>query len=113
VLGAQGGERGLDGVVEVSAMTWSAGWDAEPGEAFTRRSIKDSAARVGEYSGLRKPIATVFAGPMVGPGTYATRIDHYSILRTIQDMYGLAALGHSAETTAITGVWRTTAAPTS
>jgi hypothetical protein len=59
------------------------------------------------------PIATVFAGPMVAPGTYATRIDHYSILRTIQDMYGLAALGHSADTTAITGVWRTPPAPTS
>jgi hypothetical protein len=50
---------------------------------------------------------------MVAPGTYATRIDHYSILRTIQDMYGLAALGHSAEATAITGVWRSTPAPTS
>ena len=59
------------------------------------------------------PIATVFAGPMVAPGTYAIRIDHYSILRTIQDMYGLAALGHSAEATAITGVWRSTPASTS
>jgi len=59
------------------------------------------------------PIATVFAGPMIAPGAYATRIDHYSILRTIQDMYGLAALGHSADATAITGVWRTTPAPTS
>jgi hypothetical protein len=59
------------------------------------------------------PIATVLAGPMVAPGTYATRIDHYSILRTVQDMYGLAALGHSAETTAITGVWRSISAPTS
>jgi hypothetical protein len=59
------------------------------------------------------PIATVFAGPMIAPGAYATRIDHYSILRTIQDMYGLAALGHSAEATAITGVWRSTPAPTS
>ena len=35
------------------------------------------------------------------------RIDHYSLLRTIEDMYGLTPLGASADRTAITGVWRT------
>ncbi|NMI01012.1 acid phosphatase [Pseudonocardia sp. K10HN5] len=54
-------------------------------------------------------IATVLAGPMVEPGSYTERIDHYSILRTIQDMYGLAPLGHSADAAPITGIWNRTA----
>ena len=37
------------------------------------------------------PIATVLAGPMVAPGDDAGRIDHYTVLRTIEDMYGLDA----------------------
>ncbi len=31
------------------------------------------------------PIATILAGPMITPGDYADRIDHYSLLRTIED----------------------------
>lgn len=50
-------------------------------------------------------IPTVFAGPMVRPGDVANRIDHYSILRTIEDMYGLAPLGAAAASPAITGIW--------
>jgi hypothetical protein len=53
------------------------------------------------------PIATVLAGPMVAPGSYPGRIDHYSVLRTIEDMYGLAPLGKSADAAPITGIWRT------
>ena len=34
---------------------------------------------------------------MVTPGRYPGRIDHYSLLRTIEDMYGLSPLGASAE----------------
>jgi hypothetical protein len=30
---------------------------------------------------------------MVRPGAYRQLIDHYNVLRTIEDMYGLAALG--------------------
>ena len=43
------------------------------------------------------PIATVLAGPMVTPGAYPGRINHYTLLRTIEDMYGLAPLGASAD----------------
>jgi acid phosphatase len=53
------------------------------------------------------PIATILAGPMVAPGVYPGRIDHYSLLRTIEDMYGLAQLGKSADAAPITAVWRT------
>jgi phosphatidylinositol-3-phosphatase len=53
------------------------------------------------------PIATVLAGPMVAPGRYPGRIDHYSLLRTIEDMYGLSPLGASVDRNPITGIWRT------
>ncbi len=53
------------------------------------------------------PIATILAGPMVTPGNYPGRIDHYALLRTIEDMYGLTPLGASADAAPITGVWRT------
>lgn len=51
-------------------------------------------------------IPTLFVGPMVRPGEIADRIDHYSILRTIEDMYQLAPIGDSATTAPITGLWR-------
>jgi hypothetical protein len=50
-------------------------------------------------------IATIFVGPMVKPGKYSETINHYNILRTIEDMYGLAHLGSSAGAKAITDVW--------
>jgi len=51
-------------------------------------------------------IATLFVGPMVRPGRYAVRIDHYSVLRTLTEMYGLPALGDSASSDPVTQVWR-------
>jgi phosphatidylinositol-3-phosphatase len=51
-------------------------------------------------------IATIFIGPMVKPGKYSERINHYNVLRTIEDMYGLAHLGNSASATPITYVWQ-------
>jgi phosphatidylinositol-3-phosphatase len=50
-------------------------------------------------------IATILAGPMVRPGEYDQRIDHYSLLRTMEEMYGLAPLGAAADRAPITGVW--------
>lgn len=51
-------------------------------------------------------IATVLVGPMVAPGASAQRIDHYSLLRTLEDMYGLSPLGAAAHATPLRGVWR-------
>ncbi len=65
-----------------------------------------------ETSTSGNPIPTIFAGPMVRPGEVTTRVDHYTMLRTIEDMYGLKALGASADAAPITGIWRTpTSAP--
>ena len=51
-------------------------------------------------------IATIFVGSMVKPGRYGERIDHYSVLRTLEAMYGLPYAGHSAAAETITDVWR-------
>ena len=52
-------------------------------------------------------VATLLVGPMVkAGGTSAQRIDHYSVLRTMLDFYGLPALGESRDVEAIQGVWK-------
>ncbi|MEW9532127.1 alkaline phosphatase family protein [Microbispora sp. NPDC049125] len=58
-----------------------------------------------DYRGDNR-IPTVLVGGRVRPGTYRQRIDHYTILRTIEEMYGLAPLGNAAKRHPLTGVWR-------
>lgn len=59
-----------------------------------------------EDSGSRgNHIATVVAGAGVRVGTSDQRIDHYNMLRTIEDMYGLPPLGAAATAAPITGIW--------
>jgi hypothetical protein len=50
-------------------------------------------------------IATIIAGAGVKPGQYAPRLDHYYLLRTLQAMWGLAPLGHSAQRVPLQGLW--------
>jgi hypothetical protein len=51
------------------------------------------------------PIATFFVGPMVRPGNTKQEIDHYSLLRTIEQMYGLTPLGEAADRQPATDIW--------
>lgn len=51
-------------------------------------------------------IPTIMVGPMVRPGQVNQRIDHYNVLRTLEDMYGVPALGHAASAHPITA-WQT------
>jgi acid phosphatase len=50
-------------------------------------------------------VATLFVGAHVTPGDYSEHITHYSVLRTIEDMYGVTHLGSAASATTITDVW--------
>jgi phosphatidylinositol-3-phosphatase len=50
-------------------------------------------------------IPTVLVGPMVRPGDTQTRADHYTVLRTLEDAYGLPPLGAAASTPALTDIW--------
>lgn len=52
-------------------------------------------------------IPTIIYGDHVKPGRYKDEINHYSILRTIQAMYGLPPLARSADELPITEIWRT------
>ena len=56
-------------------------------------------------------IPTFLVGPMVRPGPSDQRVDHYSLLRTLEDMYGLAPLGRAADAQPISGVWTGPAGP--
>src|SRR5438045_9014461 len=54
-------------------------------------------------------IATIFSGPMVAAAQYSNHIDHYNILRTIEDMYGLPHAGNASSP--ITNCWKALARP--
>ena len=48
-------------------------------------------------------IATIFYGAAVRPGTYDAAINHYSVLSTIREIYGLPKTGQAASTSPIDG----------
>jgi hypothetical protein len=51
-------------------------------------------------------IPTFFVGPMVKPGSYNQPVDHFSVLRTLEDLYGLPHAGQSANAIPITSIWQ-------
>jgi hypothetical protein len=53
-----------------------------------------------------KNIPTIVIGQPVKPGNYSATLNHYNLLRTIEDMYGLSHLGNAASAAPITGVWK-------
>lgn len=50
-------------------------------------------------------IATMFVGAMVKPGKSMQRINHYTLLRMLSEMFALPYLGESAEQKSISDVW--------
>ena len=50
-------------------------------------------------------IATIVVGDGVKPGRYARRVDHYDVLRTLADFYGVPAPGDAAHARPLTGIW--------
>ncbi len=55
-------------------------------------------------------ITTMFVGPMVKKGQYANTINHYNVLRTLEDMYGLPYAGSAASASPVTNCWTTSPA---
>ncbi len=51
-------------------------------------------------------IPTIFVGPMVKQGQFTETINHFNILRTLEDMYGLTKVGGAATATTISDVWK-------
>lgn len=56
-------------------------------------------------SSMTNQIPTIFYGAGVKTGRYSERINHYNVLRTIEDMYGLPYAGAASSATPITDVW--------
>jgi hypothetical protein len=56
-------------------------------------------------NGSGNRIPTVFVGDSVQAGDYSERINHYNVLRTLEDAYGLPHAGASANATPITDIW--------
>ena len=50
-------------------------------------------------------IPTIITGAGVKTGNYGENINHYSVLRTIEDAYGLPHAGAAAGATPITDIW--------
>lgn len=46
--------------------------------------------------GTVNPIPTIIIGDHIRSGRYAQKINHYTVLRTIEEVYGLPALGYAA-----------------
>ena len=63
--------------------------------------------RRGDPSSVGGRVPMLVLGPMVRPGSRLDRRrTHYSLLRTIEDAWGLAHLGKAATARPITGIWR-------
>jgi phosphatidylinositol-3-phosphatase len=58
--------------------------------------------------GPRNQIPTVIYGGHVQPGNYAEQINHYSVLSTLEQMYGLPKTGYAAGAAPITTIWAAT-----
>ena len=59
----------------------------------------------GSQAPAETPIATIMAGAHVRAGVSDQPITHYSILRTIEDIYGLQPIGEDSSAAAVAGIW--------
>ena len=78
-------------------------WDEDEDE-YTPIKDATGATVAKRYINL---IPTIIVGAGVIPGNYSERIDHYAVLRTIEDFYGLTPLArHDAAATPIIDAFR-------
>jgi hypothetical protein len=77
------------------------------GDAFLRRTVPGLLRALGSRGVLfitfdegtsNQPVVTIAAGDGAKPGRYATPFDHYSLLRTIEEHFGVAPLTGQAST---------------
>jgi Phosphoesterase family len=55
--------------------------------------------------GRVKPIFTIIVGANVRPGAYGERLNHYTLLRTIEEAYGLPPIGHAKGVRPLSKIW--------
>jgi hypothetical protein len=86
------------------------GWLRANLDGFVRWSVTHNSLLVvtfdeAEDASTTNGIPLSLTGPMIRPGSYPEPVDHYRLLRTLEAMYGLPALGQAADTTPIADVW--------
>jgi acid phosphatase len=91
--------------------------DVATGDSWARENLSDYATWALQHDSLLvvtfdededtedNHIPTFLVGQMIAPGLSDQRIDHYNLLRTMEDMYGLAPLGQAADAEPLTGIW--------
>ena len=55
--------------------------------------------------GRVKPIFTILVGEGIRPGRYGERMNHYTLLRTIEAAYGLPPLGRAKTASPLSTIW--------
>ena len=55
--------------------------------------------------GRVKPIFTIIVGAKVRPGVYGEQLNHYKLLRTIEEAYGLPPLSRAKAARPLSTIW--------
>ncbi len=85
------------------------------GDAFLRRTVPGLLRGLGPRGALfitfdegttNNRVVTIAAGDGVRPGTYAGPYTHYSLLRTIEERFGLPLLGRSASAASMRAMFK-------
>lgn len=94
-----------DGTIAQADQWLQTNLDAYAQWATTHNSILIVTWDEDDFAGTNH-IATFMTGARVKPGVYTDHYDHYSLLRTIEDLYGITThAGHATTATAIDGCW--------
>jgi hypothetical protein len=80
--------------------------------ATTHNSLLIVTYDEGDIGDTTNHIPTIFYGAEVRRGQYSNQINHYNVLRTIEDVYKLPALANAASAATIDYVWTTSPPPT-
>jgi Phosphoesterase family len=78
-------------------------------DGYARWAIRNNSWLVVTFDenagGTVNPIPTIIVGEKVRPGVYAERLNHYNLLRTVEDAYGLPALGRAKDASPLKTIW--------
>ncbi len=83
-------------------------WAKTNNSLFILTFDEDEGINIGGISTSTNQITTIFVGQMIHGGSYTTHINHYNVLRTLEDMYTLPYCDSSANYNPITTCWVST-----
>jgi len=51
-------------------------------------------------------VATLLIGPMIVPGQYGQNVNHYSVLATLESIFGVACTANACSASVLSGMWQ-------